>query len=253
MTRPREFDQVVTEWLDEGADQAPERFVWAALEEVERAPQRDARLASAEEFLMQLKRAAPVLGIAAAIVLAIVAFQLVGMPRTGDDEPSPRAYTGEDLETIVLTRANAPDGMIVDYENRTTGFPALVIPLAPGGATFERTGFVDALSVELGTSIGGFTTWTALFESLEAAQDAYAFLVDEHESPDGWGLAESRENPELGDESIMWTGQQYDMSSARTIMWRQGNLLLAAVGWADWEPEEVRMIADQMVDRAEYP
>jgi hypothetical protein len=33
-------------------------------------------------------------------------------------------------------------------------------------------------------------------------------------------------------------------------MWRPGNLLLAAVGWADWEPEEVRMIADQMADRS---
>lgn len=250
MTRQPDFDHVVTEWLDEGADRAPDRFVWTALDEVERTPQRLAWVATTEEFLMQFKRATPILGIAAAIVLAIVAFQLVGVPRMGDDGPVPRSYTRTDLETIVLTEANAPDGMTVDYENRTTGVPALVIPLAPGGDTMDETGFVDALSVELGTSTGGFTTWSALFESGEDAQRAYDFLVTEHDSPDGWGLAGSREEPGLGEESSMWTGQQYDMNSARTILWRQGNLLLAAVGWADWEPEEVRMIADRMADRA---
>lgn len=250
MTRQADFDHVVTEWLDGGAEQAPERFVWAALDEVERAPQRAAWVAATEEFLMQYKRAAPVLGIAAAVVLAIVAFQVLGSPNVGDPDPTPRVYAPEDLENIVLTEANAPEGMTIDYENPTTGFAALLVPLKTGGAIFEQTDFVDARSVELGTSIGGFTTWSALFESAEAAEEAYDFLVTEHESPEGWGLATSREDPELGEESAMWTGQQYDMASARTILWRQGNLLLAAVAWADWEPDEVRLIADEMADRA---
>ena len=250
MTRQPDFDHVVTEWLDDGAEQAPDRFVWAALDEVERAPQRAAWMAATEEFLMQYKRAAPVLGIAAAVVLAIVAFQILGSPNVGDPDPTPRVYAPEDLETIVLTEANAPESMTVDYENPTTGFAALLIPLRTGGEIFEQSDFVDARSVELGTSIGGFTSWSALFESAEAAEEAYDFLVNEHESPDGWGLAASREDPNLGEESAMWTGQQYDMDSARTILWRQGSLLLAAVGWADWEPEEVRLIADEMANRA---
>lgn len=250
MTRQPDFDHIVTEWLDDGADRAPERFVWAALDEAERTPQTVAWVATTKEFLMQFKRAAPVLGIAAAAVLAIVAFQIIGTRNAGGPDPTPRAYTEEDVQAVVLTEASAPDGMAVDYEYRTTGFAALLVPLAPGGETIDRTGFVDALSVELGTSMGGFTTWSALFESADAAQQAYEFLVTEHESPEGWGLAGSREDPELGEESVMWTGRQYDMTSARTILWRQGNLLLAAVGWADWEPEEVRLIADQMAGRA---
>jgi hypothetical protein len=251
MTRPPDFDRVVNDWLDDGVDRAPDRFVWAALEDVERTPQRGAWVASTEEFLMQFKRAAPVLGIAAAaVVLVIIASQFIGTRNVGDPDPTPRAYTEEDVEAVVLTEGNAPDGMTVDNENRTTGSAAMLVPLAPGGETIDRTGFLDALSVELGTSMGGFTTWAALFDSADAAQQAYDFLVTEHESPDGWGLADSREDPGLGEESAMWTGQQYDMLSARTIMWRQGNLLLAAVGWADWEPEEVRMIADQMADRS---
>ena len=251
MTRQTDFDHAVSDWLDDGVDRAPERFVWAALDEVERTPQRAAWVAKTEEFLMQFNRATPVLGIAAAVVLAaIVAFQILGSPSVGDPDPSPRVHAPEDLPDIVMSEANALEGMAVESETRTTGVAALFIPLAPGGETVDTSDFVDALSVELGTSTGGFTTWTALFESPEAAAAAYAFFVTEHESPEGWDLAASRLDPDLGDESAMWTGQQYDLLSARTVMWRQGNLLLAAVGWADWEPEEVRLIADQMADRA---
>jgi hypothetical protein len=57
--------------------------------------------------------------------------------------------------------------------------------------------------------------------------------------------------PGLGDESATWTGQQYDfVPSARTIFWRQGNLLLAAVGFADWDADVLRGIANAMADRA---
>jgi hypothetical protein len=224
--------------------------VWAALDEVERTPQRVAWVAATEDFLMQFKRATPVLGIAAAVVLAIVAFQIVGSPSVGGPEPTPRVYASEDLSHIVLSEANALEGLEPQEDTRTTGVDALTTPLRPGGETIDTTHFVDALRVDLSGSIGGFTTWAALFQTPEAAAEAYAFLVTEHESPDGWDLANRREDPGLGDEGAMWTGQQYDFDSARTIMWRQGNLVLAAVGWADWEPEEVRMIADQMANRA---
>jgi hypothetical protein len=250
MTRQPDFDRVVTEWLDEGVDLAPERFVWAALDEVERTPQRAAWVATTEEFLMQFKRAAPVLGIAAAVVLAIVAFQILGSPSVGDPEPTPRVYAPEDLPDIILSEGNAPEGLEADVDTRMTGVDALVTPLRPGGETIDTTHFVDALRIDLSGSTGGFTTWAALFETPEAAAEAFAFLVTEHESPEGWDLAASRRDPGLGEESAMWTGQQYDMTSAGTIMWRQGNLILAAVGWADWNSEEVRMIADLMANRA---
>ena len=250
MTRQADFDHVVTEWLDDGGEQAPERFVWAALDEVERAPQRAAWVAATEEFLMQYKRAAPVLGIAAAVVLAIVAFQILGSPNVGDAEPTPQVFVPEDLPNIVLSETNAIEGLEPQEDTLTTGAVALATPIRPGGETIDTTHFSSARRVDLGGSIGGFTTWAALFETPEAAAEAYAFLVTEHESPEGWDLAASREDPHLGDESAQWTGQQYDMISARTIMWRQGNLVLAAVGWADWEPEEVRMIADEMANRA---
>jgi len=250
MTRPADFDHIVSEWLDHGADRAPERFVWAALDEVERAPQRATRVATTKEFLMQFKRAAPVLGIAAAVVLAIVAFQILGSPTMGDPEPTPRVYVPEDLPLMILSEANSLDGLEPQADTRISGVPALVAPLSPGGETIDTAQFVDALRVDLGGTIGGFTTWAALFDTPEAAAAAYDFIVTEHDSPEGWDLAASREDPGIGEASAQWTGQQYNMLSAQTIMWRQGNAILAAVGWADWSSEEVRMVADKMAERA---
>lgn len=250
MNREPDFDHVVANWLDEGADRAPERFVWSALEDVERTPQRGAWQASTEDFLMQFKRAVPFLGIAAAVALAIVAYQTFGNPNIGDPQAKPRVFTAEDLSDIVVSEANAPEAMTIDYENRRSGRSALVEPLRPGGPTIDTTHFVDALSAELGTSTGGFTSWTAVFETAEDAHEAFDFIAAEHDSANGWGLADAREDPGIGDESASWTGQQYDMASARTIFWRQENLLLAAVGWADWTPEEVGAIATEMAERA---
>lgn len=248
MTRQPDFDHVVTEWLDDGADRAPDRFVWAALEEVERTPQRVARVATTEEFLMQFKRAAPVLGIAAAVVLAILAFQIVGSPNVGDDDPTPRVYTQEDLKRSVITEANAPAG--VEVNTTTTGMAALFAPLRAGGEVIDTSEFVDAINTELDFDGEGYATWAALFETEAAAQQAFDFLVEEHESADGWGLEGTIPDRPLGDESVAWTGQQYDFESAQTVFWRQGNLLLAVVGWSEWTEDRVRDIADDMADRA---
>lgn len=248
MNRQPDFDQVVTEWLDDGVDQAPSRFVWAALEDVERTPQRVAWMATTEEFLMQFKRAAPVLGIAAAVVLAIIAFQIIGTRNVGDPDPTPRAYTQQDLESIVITEANAPAGVEVNLT--TTGMAALSAPLRAGGEVIDTSEFVDAINAELDFDGEGYASWAALFETEAAAGQAFDFLVEEHESADGWGLQGTSPDPPIGEESVVWTGQQYDFESAQTLFWRQGNLLLAVVGWFDWTDEGVREIADQMAERA---
>ena len=200
---------------------------------------------------MHLKPAAPILGVVAVAALAVATYQFVWAPIAAG-RAVPRTFTAEDLPTILLSDENAPAGFTVDEQGRETGGSALVMPLRPGGDAFDMTAFVDALSVTGGDDVGGYMTWAALFETPEAAGEAFDLVATEHDSPDGWGLASTRTDPGLGDESATWTGQQYDLvPSARTIFWREGNLLLAVVGFAEWNAGDVRALADAMADRAE--
>jgi len=248
MNRDPDFDQTLVDWLDEGADRAPERFVWAALEDVERTAQRGAWRASTEDLFMHLKFLTPVLGVAAALALAIVAYQVFGAPDIGIGDRSPRTYTSEDLPSIILTEDNVPEDVTVDLTG--SGEATLRIPLRAGGPIIDTTGFVDALNTELTAPTGLYGTWAAVFETEEDAQRAFEFIANEHESPDGWGLQASIPDSELGDESRVYTGPMYEFESAQTIFWRKGNLLLAAIGVVDWDFGYLRSIADGMDARA---
>jgi hypothetical protein len=237
MNRERDFDQTLRHWLDDGADQAPERFVWAALEDVERTAQGGAWQASLEGLFMKLKTAAPYLGVAAAVVLAVAAYQVLVAPNVGGPGPSPsptptpRVFTTEDLAAIVFNGRTAPEGMIVD--NTTIGSPALRVPLPPD-TVVDETAFVDALMTNLdSTETGGYVSWGALFETAADAEVAFDFIVSQHGSA-GWGMARSSVDPGLGDESVTFTGAAYDIFETNiTHLWRVGNLVLAAVAVGD--------------------
>lgn len=246
MNREPGFDETLSSWLDEGADRAPERFVWAALEDVERTAQRGAWRVTLEELLMHLKPVAPILGIAAVVVLAITAIQLTAAPRLGD--ATPRTYTAEDLPSIIVTADNAPEGMTIDLTN--SGMATLTTPLRPGGA-IPDTGFIDGLNTELSTEDGLYGTWAVVFETEEDARAAFAFIANEHESADGWGLERSTPDPGLGDESRLYIGPMYDFETAETIFWRKGNLLLAAVGAVFWDADYLRSLAEGMDARSD--
>jgi len=238
MNRERDFDQTLRHWLDDGADQAPERFVWGALETVERTAQRGAWQASLEGLFMKLKTAAPYLGVAAAVVLAVAAYQVLVAPNVGGPGPSPsptptpRVFTAEDLPKIVFNGRTAPEGMIVD--NTTIGSPALRVPLREGGPDIDETAFVDALMTNLDTTeTGGYVSWGALFETAADAEVAFDFIVNEHGSV-GWRMARSNVDPGLGDESATFTGAAYNIFETNiTHLWRVGNLVLAAVAVGD--------------------
>ena len=71
MNHDRNVDDIVAHWVDEGPDAAPERFVWAALDEVERTPQRGSWRIALENLPMFAKLAVPIVGAAAVLVLEI--------------------------------------------------------------------------------------------------------------------------------------------------------------------------------------
>jgi hypothetical protein len=254
MNREHDFDSTIRSWLDDGADRAPERFVWAALEDVERTAQRGARWALLETAIMKLKPAAPILGVAAVVLLAIAMFQFLGGNVGGPEPtPTPRAYSSEELTAIVLSEESAPDGLT--FARSQTGGVSLVVPLRPGGPGFDQEAFVESLANYFdgpGTADAyeGYVSWSALFETAGDADLAFDFLVTEHESAEGWGLQPSTADPGLGDESVSYTGPAYDWDNAHVIVWRADNLLLAAVGVGAFDVEVVRSMAEAMTDRA---
>lgn len=249
MNRERDFDETMADWLDEGADRAPERFVWAALEDAERTPQRGAWRVSLEELFMHLKPAAPILGVAAILALAVVAFQLVRTSDVGGPSPTPRYITSGDLPSIILTESNVPDGMTV--RRTLSGYSALTTAPPPGGAPVDAPpGFVDALLTDLDAEPGRYATVAAVYETAADAERAYDADIATHESPDGWGLTPSSTDPGLGDESVAYTGPAYGEGTVGIYIWRVNNVFLTAVGVEDYDPARVLSIAEGMDARA---
>jgi hypothetical protein len=253
MIHERNLERVLRSWVDEGADLAPERFVWSALEAVEKTSQRGAWQASLEGLIVKLKHAAPILGVAAAIVIALAAYQLIGGRNVGEVggpslQSTPRAITAEDLPNIVLTTANAPEGFTID--NTDVGAAALLVPLKPSGPMIDQTAFVDALMNNLNsTETGGYVSWAALFETAADAEVAFDYVVDEH-GPVGWRMLRSSVDPGLGDESATYTGPAYDIFETNIVhLWRVGNLVLAAVAVGDVAVGDAN--ADQLLSLAE--
>jgi hypothetical protein len=243
MNREAEIEQTLRRWFDDGVDQAPERFVWAALESVERTAQRGSGRMPLEGILMKLKPAAPFLGVAAILVLIFGAYQLFSHPNLGEPEPTitPQAFTPGDLPRIVVTEANAPDGIAVD--DSVSHLPAIRASLGSGSTLFDQAGFVDALMTRLNTTeLGGEVTWSALFADARTAEQAYGELVADLA---GQGLTRA-EDPQFGDESVLMSGSAYGFDRSTTYLWRDGNLLLAAVGLGDSEPSLVKALADLM-------
>jgi hypothetical protein len=259
MNHEPDFDRTIRSWLDNGADRAPERFVWAALQDVERTAQRSAAWALLETAMMKLKPAAPILGVAAVVLVAIVAYQFlggnVGVPPESTPTPTPRAYVAEDLPAIVAAIGTAPEGMIVD--GTTVDVAALVAPEHPTGPKLDRSRLVDALMTSLDTTdLGGFASWAALFDTTASAQAAYEVLVAIHATEQGWAMEAQQAVPGLGDESASYEGAAYEFETARVHFWRSGNLLLAAVAAGDAavgdaNADRLRALAEGMDDRAD--
>jgi hypothetical protein len=256
MTRLEDFDQQLRDWSDVGDERIPSRYLEAALARINVTPQRGASWWPLGGLLMKLKPAAPILGIAAVILVAIAGYQLFGRTVGGPNTPTaaPRIIAAADLPHIVLTDANAPEGFAVD--TTTDGVEALVTPLSAGGPFIDQSAFVGALMTRLNiTETGGYVSYAALFETAAAAEIAYDYLVDEHGEV-GWGMTRSSEDPGLGDQSASFTGPAYDNFETNVVhLWRVDNVVLAAVAVGDVAVGDANAdllleLAQQMDDQA---
>jgi hypothetical protein len=115
----------------------------------------------------------------------------------------------------------------------------------------DDSAFVDALTTRIAhTMTGGYTSWSALFTTPEDARDAFEFIAAQHESDTGWGLEPQDPGVELGEDQVQYTGPYGPWDTARLYFWRDGNVLLAAIGVGDFHEDVLQSIAEGMDDRA---
>jgi RNA polymerase sigma factor (sigma-70 family) len=140
-----------------------------------------------------------------------------------------------------------------DYDVTREGTRVLIRPIISVDGVdavpyLEQPGFVDGRYSEFSNDQSGLLFWAALFETVEDAERALPLYVEEVQSEDGHGLR-SRVDVELKDE-----GAHYDdedpARDAQVYLWRVGNLLLAAATYGDFDPDELRSVAERMDDNA---
>jgi hypothetical protein len=262
MNRDRETDRRLRAWLEEGADEAPEAIVWAALDDVERVPQRRAWVAALDGLLLRLRPAAGVASIAAVVMLALGAYLFFGPRNLGDISPTPPPLTLDDLPAIVLWDDTAPRGWTLD-NLVSNPHEVMTIPFRSMGGTEldaleEPRGYVGGRYTDFTGPGAAYMSWAALFEDAPDAEAALATYLNEMESSDAWGLGPGQP-ARLGDEGMVYTGETRrflsdiaagDPVPTQIYLWRVGNLLLATGGWFEYEPDELRAVAEGMDARA---
>lgn len=162
---------------------------------------------------------------------------------------SEATYSADDLQSIVVSAQNAPDGLTVELGD--SGQTALVLPLPPG-ATIDDSAFHDALTTRIShTMTGGYTSWTAVFATSADAQEAFELIAELHESDAGWGLQAQPPDLDLAEDAVQYAGAYGPWDTAGIYFWREENLLLAALGVGDFHADVLQSIAEGMDARAD--
>jgi hypothetical protein len=84
-----DVDDLIREWADIGEEQLPDRYLQAALTEIEKTPQSGAWLAPLKGFIMRFQPIAPYLAVATAVVAAVVLYVAFAGPPVGNQDASP--------------------------------------------------------------------------------------------------------------------------------------------------------------------
>lgn len=257
----RDIDRRLHAWLDEGPQQAPEKIVWAALDKVEDMPQRRAWVAALDGLLLRVRPAAGVLGAAAVVVLALTAYLLFNARNVGDTSPTPRAFTPNDVASIVVWEDTKPASWTLD-ELVTNAGAVLTLPVRTmTSAQFEdlpaMRGYVGGRYANFSGPDSVFSSWAVVFEATADVDQALPVFANEMAASDGWGLGPG-EAVDLGAEGLVFTGETRSLMGGpsgepvpmRLYLWRRGNMLLALGGWFDFDAEELRRVAEAMDARA---
>ena len=263
MTTERDTDRRLRAWVSEGIDQSPERFVWAALDEIDRLPQRAAWRTTVETLVGARARPwmGPALGFAAAVVIAvgIALVTLRPVPSVGPARP----FGAGDLEAVVIWQDTKPAGWrldnLVSNPTEVRRIPIRSLPDAQVVELADPAGLLAGRYTNFtGQPDGAFMSWALLFEDDADAARALPFYQEELRGPNAWGLGQPVVI-DLGDQGYLYAGETTAFSGrptgvnpirAAVYLWRDGNLLLAVGGWFAFDEAELRRAAEGMDARA---
>jgi hypothetical protein len=265
MSLERDTDRRLRAWISEGADSAPERFVWAALDEIERVPQRSSWRTAVDSLLGHgLGRwLSPVAGLvsAAAVVVVALAIATVAGPRVGV-APGTRHFEVADLPAIVVWQDTKPATWMLDnLVSNTTEVRRIPIRSMAGSQIDtlpDPPGLLGARYTNFSGPDSAFMSWAIVFERDLDAEAALPFYQHELEAQEAWGLGPGEAVP-LGDEGHLFEGETtalvgqptgVDPHPAAIYLWRDGNLLLALGGWFAFDSGELQAVAEGMDHRA---
>ncbi|MCI0347055.1 MAG: hypothetical protein L0221_16705 [Chloroflexi bacterium] len=260
MSRERDSEFVLREWVSEGAERAPDWAVSSALAEIARTPQRRAWRTHLLDAERRLGRAARLLEVAAVVVLLVVPLALVRLATVGIQ--TDRTIVLDDLASIVVWQDTMPSGWTLDSLT-TTGDAVALIPVRTMPALeFLASPALDGLQGGRYTDFSGtdavFMSWSVLFSNSRQAGVAFEAYATELESASGWGLGAGRAI-DLGDQAALFTGETHallatepteDLVPMQLYLWRVENVVLATAGWFEYDPDELREVADGMDARA---
>ena len=202
---------------------------------------------------MTMKRAAAIVAVTLIAALGIAAYQLIWAGGTIGGPPEPRIIAASELPEIVMNADDAPSGMNLDGIY-TEGNDVLVRPIisvtgSDAAAYLQQPGFLAGRYTEFSDAdLNVILSWAALFETPAGAEQALALYVGEVQGEAGYGLGR-RTEVALGDEGAYYDDEDPE-DDTKVYLWRVGNLVLAAATIGDYDPEQMRSVAEGMDDRA---
>jgi hypothetical protein len=256
-----DIDRTLRAWLAAGSDAAPERFVWHAMDAIEDVPQRPPWVTALEGARRPVMPIVRVAAVAAVLLVAVSLFLTVGSPNDGQ-LGGPAPYATEDLVRIVAWEDTAPPRWSLD-SLITTPTDVLTIPVRSmdgdqWSAQEELEEYLGGRYTDFSGDDAVFISWALVFRTDRATGEAFDLYREELLSPDGWGLS-TEKRIGLGEEAVVLSGETTALMGSdggesvpmQIYLWRSDNVLMATAGWFDFDPDELRSVADGMDARAQ--
>jgi hypothetical protein len=251
MTHERDLDRVLDRWMDHGPTVVADRVIATAMTDVHTTRQRGARWVLLKELFMTMKPATTLVAVTIIAALGFAAYQFWAGGRIGAP-PEPQFVTASELPQIVMNANQAPPGMNLDGIY-TEGNDVLLRPIisvtGPDAAPYlEQPGFAAGRYTEFSDADQQvILSWAALYQTPADAERARVLYAEELESEAGYGLTA---NVDFGDVGAYYSDDADPQDDAKVYLWRVGNLVLAAATIGDYDPDQMRSVAEGMDERA---